>query len=68
MKKQTRFPRAIDPARVGKYPGLCHAGGGFVWDAFAPGRELWNYVSILFPGGYDRFQRRLILILSIQVL
>lgn len=33
MKKQTRFPRAIDPARVGKYPGFCHAGGGFVWDA-----------------------------------
>lgn len=33
MKKRTRFPRAIDPARVGKYPGFCHAGGGFVWDA-----------------------------------
>jgi hypothetical protein len=33
MKKRTRFPRAIDPARVGKYPGFCFAGGGFVWDA-----------------------------------
>lgn len=33
MKKRSRFPRAIDPARVGKYPGACHAGGGFVWDA-----------------------------------
>ncbi len=33
MKKRVRFPRAIDPARVGKYPGVCHAGGGFVWDA-----------------------------------
>jgi hypothetical protein len=33
MKKQTRFPRAIDPARVGKYPAMCKAGGGFVWDA-----------------------------------
>jgi putative acetyltransferase len=33
MKKRTRFPRAIDPARVGKYPAVCSAGGGFVWDA-----------------------------------
>src|SRR6266481_10013034 len=33
MKKRVRFPRAIDPTRVGKYPGYCHAGGGFVWDA-----------------------------------
>jgi len=33
MKKRARFPRAIDPARVGKYPGFCHAGGGFVRDA-----------------------------------
>jgi hypothetical protein len=33
MKKQARFPRAVDPARVGKYRGSCHAGGGFVWDA-----------------------------------
>lgn len=33
MKKRTRFPRAIDPARVGKYPGFSHAGGGYVWDS-----------------------------------
>jgi hypothetical protein len=33
MKKRARFPRAIDPARVGKYPASCFAGGGFVWDA-----------------------------------
>jgi putative acetyltransferase len=33
MKKGTRFPRAIDPARVGKYPASSFAGGGFVWDA-----------------------------------
>jgi hypothetical protein len=33
MKKNTRFPRAIDPARVGKYPASCFAGGGLVWDA-----------------------------------
>ena len=33
MKKRARFPRAVDPARVGKYPASCFAGGGFVWDA-----------------------------------
>jgi putative acetyltransferase len=33
MKKRTRFPRAIDPARVGRYPVTAAAGGGFVWDA-----------------------------------
>src|SRR5471032_336560 len=33
MKKRARFPRAIDPARVGKYPAYSFAGGGFVWDA-----------------------------------
>jgi hypothetical protein len=33
MKKRARFPKAINPARVGKYPASCHAGGGFVWDA-----------------------------------
>jgi hypothetical protein len=33
MKKPIRFPRAIDPARVGKYPAACSVGGGFVWDA-----------------------------------
>jgi hypothetical protein len=32
-KKRSRFPRAIDPARVGEYPLSCHGGGGFVWDA-----------------------------------
>ena len=33
MKKRRRFPRTIDPARVGRYPTSCFAGGGFVWDA-----------------------------------
>ena len=36
MKKRTRFPRAIEPARVGKYPadyGGGYSGGGYVWDA-----------------------------------
>jgi hypothetical protein len=33
MKKRTRFPRAIDPDRVGKYRASVWGGGGFVWDA-----------------------------------
>jgi hypothetical protein len=33
MKKRARFPRAINLARVGKYPAVCKSGGGFVWDA-----------------------------------
>lgn len=33
MKKGARFPRAIDPSRVGKYRASCYAGGRFVWDA-----------------------------------
>jgi hypothetical protein len=28
-----RFPRAIDPKRVGKYPALTKSGAGYVWDA-----------------------------------
>jgi len=33
MKTRTRYPRAINPARVGRYPATAGAGGGFVWDA-----------------------------------
>jgi len=28
-----RYPRVIDPKRVGKYPAFAKAGGGYVWDA-----------------------------------
>lgn len=33
MNAPLRFPRAIDPAKVGKYPAMAASGGGFVWDA-----------------------------------
>jgi putative acetyltransferase len=33
MKMRTRFPSAINPARVGRYQASAAAGGGFVWDA-----------------------------------
>ena len=30
--KPTRYPTAVKPERVGRYPALAKAGGGFVWD------------------------------------
>jgi hypothetical protein len=27
-----RYPRAANPKRVGKYPAVVKAGGGYVWD------------------------------------
>jgi hypothetical protein len=32
MKSRRRYPRAVDPTRVGRYPALAYAGGGYVWD------------------------------------
>jgi hypothetical protein len=29
---QRRYPRAVNPKRVGKYPALVKSGGGYVWD------------------------------------
>ena len=29
----TNFPDAVDPSKVGEYPALSKAGGGYVWDA-----------------------------------
>ncbi len=31
--QRKRFPRALKPERVGKYPAEAFAGGGYVWDA-----------------------------------
>jgi len=44
MKKRKRFPRAVDPKRVGKYPAVCGAGGGYVWDAVLEYR-VWCHVE-----------------------
>jgi hypothetical protein len=52
MKKRVRFPRAIDPARVGKYPALCSAGGGFVWDAVLEYR-VWCHPECGAPDSAD---------------
>lgn len=32
MKRRARYPRAIDPKRVGKYPALTKSGAGYFWD------------------------------------
>jgi hypothetical protein len=32
MRKQRRYPTAVKPERVGRYPALANAGGGYVWD------------------------------------
>jgi hypothetical protein len=32
MKSLPRYPRAVNPKRVGKYPALVGSGGGYVWD------------------------------------
>lgn len=32
MSASNTFPPASDPAKVGQYPGVVHAGGGYVWD------------------------------------
>nr|CAS02534.1 putative integron gene cassette protein [uncultured bacterium] len=33
MSNAASFPDAEDPSRVGEYPALSGAGGGYVWDA-----------------------------------
>jgi|SRR5688572_2260083 len=32
MARPARYPTAVDPKRVGKYPAVTKAGGGYVWD------------------------------------
>ena len=31
-KSRTRYPRAANPRRVGKFPAAVFSGGGYVWD------------------------------------
>src|ERR1700741_507679 len=33
MASTSKYPDAIDPTKVGEYPALSKAGGGYVWDA-----------------------------------
>jgi hypothetical protein len=39
-----KYPPAVDPEKVGTYPGLAKAGGGYVWDAVLEYR-VWCYPS-----------------------
>jgi hypothetical protein len=57
MKILRRYPRAIDPARVGTYPAEAHSGGGYVWDAVLEYR-VWCHPEDGAPdkaGGNDYF-------------
>ena len=57
MKIRTRFPRAVNPARVGRYPATAHAGGGLVWDAVLEYR-VWCHPELGAPdeaGGSDYY-------------
>lgn len=57
MKKRTRFPTAVNPKRVGKYPAVAHAGGGLVWDEVLEYR-VWCHPESGAPdlnGGSDYF-------------
>jgi hypothetical protein len=40
MQSNPSYPDVVDQARVGSYPGLANAGGGYVWDAVLEYR-LW---------------------------
>lgn len=51
-KKHRRFPRAIDPSRVGKYPASAGAGGGLVWDAVLEYR-VWCHPELGAPDEAD---------------
>jgi hypothetical protein len=50
-----RYPTASDPKKVGKYPALAGAGGGYVWDEVLEYR-VWCQVK----GESDCFQREYI--------
>jgi hypothetical protein len=52
VKKQKRYPRAINPARVGKYSLSSYAGGGFVWDAVLEYR-VWCHPELGAPDEAD---------------
>jgi putative acetyltransferase len=57
MGKRKRYPRAIDPARIGKYAASAGAGGGLVWDAVLEYR-VWCHPENGAPdkaGGSDYF-------------
>ena len=52
MKKRKRYPRAIDPSRVGSYPAAVGSGGGFVWDAVLEFR-VWCHPERGDPDDFD---------------
>lgn len=51
MHADMQYPAVPDPARVGTYPALTKAGGGYVWDAVLEYR-VWGHPA---SGGDDYF-------------
>ena len=45
-------PPVLDPALVGSYPGVTHAGGGFVWDEVLEYR-VWCHPELGSPDAED---------------
>ena len=54
MKDSEEYPDAVDPARVGSYPALAKAGGGYVWDEVLEYR-VWCHPDRASGGGDDFF-------------
>lgn len=52
MTTKRRYPRAVDPSRVGSYPAAVYAGGGYVWDEVLEYR-VWCHPE---DGGDDFFR------------
>ena len=52
MSDETHFPRAVDPSRVGSYPAVAGAGGGYVWDEVLEYR-VWCHPERGAPDEYD---------------
>jgi hypothetical protein len=55
MSEGAGFPPVADPGRVGSYPGMAKAGGGFVWDAVLLQEE---YIDEPEPGVYVHVEKQ----------
>lgn len=47
-----QYPAVIDPAKVGTYPAVAHAGGGYVWDEVLEYR-VWCHPELGAPDEFD---------------
>lgn len=52
MNHHSQYPAVLDPARVGSYPAVVKAGGGYVWDAVLEYR-VWCHPELGAPDEED---------------